>query len=355
MSEDAHLRLDDVTKAFAGRTVLENIGLTLPAGELLTLLGPSGCGKTTALRIIAGFERPDTGQVRLHGRDITRVSAHRRNMGVVFQAYSLFPHMTALQNIGYGLRLRGISKARRLQRAGDLIDLMGLTEHAEKYPHQLSGGQKQRVALARSLATEPEVLLLDEPLSALDAQVRVQLRGEIRRIQRESAVTTIMVTHDQEEALTIADRVAVMHAGTIQQIGPPGELYRSPANDFVSGFLGAVNRIRTTVHNGSVQLFGHTIPSRTHHAPGTTVWAHVRPEDITLTPDPQGDGEVEAIILRGATTSVEVRWPHLSQPVRIDIPTREAVHFDAGTTVTCTVEAPEVLTEPLAPLKEHTR
>ncbi|GAB3048495.1 ABC transporter ATP-binding protein [Sediminivirga luteola] len=346
MTTDARLALEQVTKAFDGRTVLEDISLQLEPGELLTLLGPSGCGKTTALRIIAGFERPDSGRVMLGGREITAVPAHRRSMGVVFQAYSLFPHMTALTNVAYGLKIRRQAKPARLGRAGELLELMGLSEHAHKYPHQLSGGQQQRVALARALAVAPEVLLLDEPLSALDAQVRVQLREEIRRIQRETGTTTIMVTHDQEEALTIADRVAVMRDGLIQQLGAPAELYRQPANAFVSRFLGTVNLVPVTGDGTRIALFGQAVETVGQHDPKVPLRAHIRPEDIELSIDEAGPGMVSTVLLRGATTSIGVIWDDLVTPVRVDLPTREAGGIESGQRVRLGVRVPHVLVEP---------
>ncbi|OYW07670.1 MAG: spermidine/putrescine ABC transporter ATP-binding protein, partial [Acidiphilium sp. 37-67-22] len=210
-----HLEIDGAAKRYGGKTVLHGIDLALGQGEFVSLLGPSGCGKTTLLRIVAGFERPDGGRVVLAGNDITDLPAAQRNMGMVFQAYSLFPNMTAEENVRFGLKVRRQTPAAQQVRAAELLALVGLDEHARKYPHQLSGGQQQRVALARALAIRPALLLLDEPLSALDAKVRVQLRDEIRRIQQETGVTTLFVTHDQEEALSISDRVVVMQEGRI--------------------------------------------------------------------------------------------------------------------------------------------
>ncbi len=207
---------------------LDGFDLELAPGELVALLGPSGCGKTTALRLLAGLEDADAGRIVVGDQDVTSVPANKRDMGMVFQAYSLFPHMTALDNVAFGLQLRGVSTAQRRERAGEVLELVGLSEQADRYAHQMSGGQQQRVALARALAIEPRVLLLDEPLSALDAKVRVQLRDEIRRIQLEVGTTTLFVTHDQEEALAVADRVGVMRQGTLEQIGAPDEVYARP-------------------------------------------------------------------------------------------------------------------------------
>ena len=235
----ATVQVQHVRKTYGGREVLAQLDLNMKHGELICLLGPSGCGKTTLLRIVAGFVAPDEGRVLVAGRDVTRLPASARRMGMVFQAYSLFPNMTALDNVRFGPRVAGLPKPEQVTRAAGLLDLVGLSAHAQKYPHQLSGGQQQRVALARALAVQPEVLLLDEPLSALDAKVRVQLREEIRRIQRETGVTTILVTHDQEEALSIADRVAVMDDGRLRQVATPAMIYREPADAFVARFIGA--------------------------------------------------------------------------------------------------------------------
>ncbi len=215
----AYLELRRLTKQFGDHQALREISVELQAGEFLSLLGPSGCGKTTALRITAGFERPTSGSVVIEGRDVTRVAPNRRNIGMVFQAYSLFPNLTAAQNVEFGLRVRGKEREERRRRVAELLETVGLSEAAKRYPHQLSGGMQQRVALARALAIEPRVLLLDEPLSALDALVRVQLRDEIRRIQKLLGITTLYVTHDQEEALSVSDRVAVMSKGLVEQIG----------------------------------------------------------------------------------------------------------------------------------------
>ncbi|MDT5034048.1 MAG: putative spermidine/putrescine transport system ATP-binding protein, partial [Actinoplanes sp.] len=226
------VHLNELRRSFGGLHALDGLDLSMAPGELVALLGPSGCGKTTALRVLAGLEDADSGRVLVGGKDITALPANRRDMGMVFQAYSLFPHLTALQNVEFGLKLRG--RPREAGRAAEMLELVGIGSFAARYPHQLSGGQQQRVALARALAIQPKVLLLDEPLSALDAKVRVQLRDEIRRIQTEVGTTTLFVTHDQEEALAIADRVGVMKAGRLEQLAPPAEVYLQPATAFVA-------------------------------------------------------------------------------------------------------------------------
>ena len=254
------VRMEGLTRRYGAVTALDGLDLTLRPGELIALLGPSGCGKTTTLRLLAGLEDADSGQITVGGRDITRLPASKRDMGMVFQAYSLFPHMTVLQNVAFGLRLRRVAKGDRDRRAMEILELVGLTEQAARYAHQISGGQQQRVALARALAIEPQVLLLDEPLSALDAKVRAQLRDQIRRIQLEVGITTLFVTHDQEEALAIADRVGVMRAGQLEQLAPPTEVYSRPATPFVAEFVGLTNRLPGTVSGSTVTVRGQDLP-----------------------------------------------------------------------------------------------
>ncbi len=237
------VELAGLRRSFGAVHALDGMKLVMSPGELVVLLGPSGCGKTTALRVLAGLEEADDGRIVVDGRDITHVATNKRDMGMVFQAYSLFPHMTARENVEFGLRLRGVDAAARRRRAGENLELVGLATQADRYAHQMSGGQQQRVALARALAIQPQVLLLDEPLSALDAKVRVQLRDEIRRIQLEVGITTLFVTHDQEEALAVADRVGVMREGRIEQIAAPDEIYNRPTSQFVAEFIGSTNRL----------------------------------------------------------------------------------------------------------------
>ncbi|MBX5457157.1 MAG: ABC transporter ATP-binding protein [Thermogemmatispora sp.] len=283
----AFLELQELTKSFGKTRAVERLSLEVERGEFLTLLGPSGCGKTTALRLIAGFEQPDAGRILLDQEEITTRPANRRPMGMVFQSYALFPHMTAEQNIAFGLRLRRLPSALIRQRCEELLALVGLAERARSYPHQLSGGQQQRVALARALAVEPKVLLLDEPLSALDAAVRVTLREEIRRIQQQLGMTVIYVTHDQEEALAISDRIAVMARGRLEQLGAPEEIYRRPRTVFVAGFVGASTRLSARLERaaeGRCRLDGILlrVPPQPELSDGSAVLLVVRPELVTL-------------------------------------------------------------------------
>ena len=276
------VELRAVVRDFGGGVGLNGLQLAAQPGELIALLGPSGCGKTTALRALAGLERVDAGSILIDGADVTDEPTNRRDLGMVFQSYSLFPHLTAGANVEFGLRMRKVPAAERRRRAREALDLVGLDRHADRYAHQLSGGQQQRVALARALVTRPRVLLLDEPLSALDAKVRVQLREEIRRIQTELGITTFFVTHDQEEALAIADRVAVMRAGDIEQIGTPEELYRRPATPFVAEFVGLTNRVGGTLAAGELTVLGRRLPLVNAGLPDGPVVAYLRPEDVLL-------------------------------------------------------------------------
>ncbi len=237
----AYLTLSNISKQFGDTYAVQDFNLDVEKGEFVSFLGPSGCGKTTTLRMIAGFETPTDGSITLGGTDITDKSPNQRNMGMIFQSYALFPNMTVAQNIGFGLRVRKVSKAEIQDRVREMISLVNLEKHAEKYPYQLSGGQQQRVSLARALAIRPDVLLLDEPLSALDAKIRVNLRAQIREIQRKLGITAIFVTHDQEEALSISDRIVVMYEGNVEQVGTPFEIYNFPTTTFVANFVGSLN------------------------------------------------------------------------------------------------------------------
>ena len=277
------LSLRGVSRRFKDTLALDALDLDVEQGELVALLGPSGCGKTTALRIVAGLDNPDAGQVLVGGKSVTHLAPNKRNMGMVFQSYSLFPNLTAAENVAFGLTMRNETKNFRLSRAQELLEMVGLPKHAKRFPHQLSGGQQQRVALARALAFEPDVLLLDEPLSALDAQVRANLRDEIRALQIKTGTTTIFVTHDQEEAMAMSDRVAVMNAGKIAQIARPDELYHNPASEFVAGFVGQMNRIPAAIDGDRARVLDSSVtfrPSWTQQ-PEDLV-ALVRPEALRL-------------------------------------------------------------------------
>jgi putative spermidine/putrescine transport system ATP-binding protein len=322
----AAVEFQGVRRSFGDTEALAGLDLAQKPGELLALLGPSGCGKTTALRILAGFDRPTAGRVLIDGKDVTDVPASRRDTGMVFQAYSLFPTMTAAENVAFGLRMRRVARSQRDARAEELLHLVGLGDRGRSYPHQLSGGQQQRVALARALAVAPAVLLLDEPLSALDARVRVQLRDEIRRLQLAEGITTLFVTHDQSEALAIADRVAVLNAGRLEQVATPQEIYASPATTFVAEFVGVVNRLaaapdgpgRVRVLGASAQLDGA--------AGGSTVL--VRPEALAV--GAEGPGEPGTVLTRtflGAVTRLVVATD--AGEVTVDTVTRPALP-DAG-------------------------
>jgi putative spermidine/putrescine transport system ATP-binding protein len=309
----AMVELSGLRRRFGQTQALDGFTLTLQPGELVALLGPSGCGKTTALRVLAGFETVDTGRVLVDGVDQSRMPAQRRDMGMVFQSYSLFPNMTAQDNVAFGLRMRKVSSQARRLRALEQLELVGLASEADKYPHQMSGGQQQRVALARALAIEPRVLLLDEPLSALDAKVRVQLREQIRVLQTRLKITTLFVTHDQEEALSMADRVCVMRAGRIEQVDTPSTLYAAPATAFVAEFVGTMNRIPGLTDHGRVSLLGTTVDIRSGAADplearpsGTAVDVLVRPEGLRVAPSPHGRGLVMTTTFLGSVTRLGV-------------------------------------------------
>src|SRR6266704_1114878 len=305
----------------------------------------SGCGKTTALRILAGFEIADAGSVTVNGKDISPVPAAKRDMGMVFQSYSLFPNMSAMENVGFGLRMRRMAAAERKRRAGELLEMVGLTEHARHYPHQLSGGQQQRVALARALAIEPQVLLLDEPLSALDAKVRLQLQEQIRSMQQRLGTTTLFVTHDQEEALSMADRVGVMKEGKLEQIAMPDHLYAHPATAFVAEFAGTMNRVPGELTDaGQVRALGTVVPVHGDQPGGalTEVDVLVRPEGLKIEAVPGGNGIVTGRAFLGSVTRISVR---LSGDVTVKVahPSADAGSFAPGTSVRISLPGAAVL------------
>ena len=287
------LELTGVDKYYAAAHVVQNVDLDIAEGEFISFLGPSGCGKTTTLRMIAGFETLSAGTITIAGKDVGRLRSNQRNIGMVFQSYALFPNMTVAQNVGFGLKVARVAKATIRSRVAEMLTLVGLGDLGGRYPFQLSGGQQQRVALARALAGQPHLLLLDEPLSALDAKIRLSLREEIRRIQKDLGITTIYVTHDQEEALSMSDRIVVMRAGVVEQIGTPVEIYSRPATAFVSTFVGQVSRFNVTVTDpasGRVRLDQQELNIRRELAAkaGDEIALSLRPEMIS--PGEQPDG-----------------------------------------------------------------
>ncbi|HEV7265416.1 MAG TPA: ABC transporter ATP-binding protein [Falsiroseomonas sp.] len=292
-----HLRLDGLTRRFPGTAhpAVDGVSLDLPRGALLALLGPSGCGKTTTLRMIAGLETPDAGRVTVAGRDVTDLPPHRRNMGVVFQSYALFPHMTAAANIAFGLEMRGTPRGERVARVNEALALVGLGELAVRKPRQLSGGQQQRVALARALAIQPDLLLLDEPLSALDAKLREGVRDEIRALQQRVGATTVFVTHDQTEALAMADLVAVMNEGRVDQLGTPEEVFERPATRFVATFVGRAARLPGQVEAPGMVRCGEAALHAAEAPGGGAVEVFIRPHHVR----PLADGAVADNVLAG--------------------------------------------------------
>jgi iron(III) transport system ATP-binding protein len=311
------LELRGIRKTFGGFTALENVDLDVRQGEFVCFLGPSGCGKTTLLRIIAGLETQTAGLIRQAGRDVSLLPPAQRDYGIVFQSYALFPNLTVADNVAYGLVNRKVPRAAARERVTELVKLVGLPGSEDKYPAQLSGGQQQRIAIARALATSPGLLLLDEPLSALDAIVRVHLRSEIRSLQRKLGVTTIMVTHDQEEALSVADRIVVMNHGRIEQVGSPMQVYREPASPFVADFVGRINVVPATAEAAGRVRIGATSFDCPHDAaPGSAVKLYLRPEDVLARPIQAGDtnvfdASIDKIEFLGSYCLVRVTSPAL--------------------------------------------
>ncbi len=314
----AFLELNDVRKVFALQTAVDNFNLHVEQGEFISFLGPSGCGKTTTLRMIAGFEHPTTGQIRLGNNDVTARPPNQRNMGMVFQSYALFPHMSVADNIAFGLTIARTPARETKKRVGEMLALIKLEALADRYPYQISGGQQQRVALARAIVIRPQVLLLDEPLSALDAKIRDSLRVEIRAIQRQLGITTIYVTHDQEEAFSLSDRIVVMNAGRIEQVGTPFEIYNFPRTAFAASFVGTLNVFPATVVDAAagrimVDNIALTTEAITTAGVGQQINVALRPEMISLNESERHDGDnqltcvVENITFRGSIVRVQVR------------------------------------------------
>ncbi len=349
---DAYLRLVEVTKRFGAFTALEDISFQAARGEFITILGPSGCGKTTLLRVIAGLEPQTRGRVEIQGCDVSNLPVSVRNVGIVFQSYALFPNLTARDNIAYGLHGRGMNPDHVRRRVDDLLELVGLGGMGRKFPAQLSGGQQQRVALARAMALSPDLLLLDEPLSALDAKVRVMLRGEIRRLQQRLGVTTIMVTHDQEEALTMADRILVIDQGRLAQNGTPRQIYDRPATPFVAAFIGAMNFIRdaTKISDDLYRVGPHQFAIDGENGScglpsGAAVMLAIRPEDVLLRPAANGGANtlpsrVSQMEYRGANFRLSLHLGPEEMPLEAEVPAEKVRRLKIRPAMRLAVELP---------------
>ena len=345
------LELENISRSFGTTRALDRLNLNLEPGELVALLGPSGCGKTTALRIVAGLEEADDGDLRVNGVRFNQTPVNDRDMGMVFQAYSLFPNMTVAENIDYGLRARKMDLPKRMKQIRKMLQLVDLEEKSTRYPHQLSGGQQQRVALARALAIEPNVLLLDEPLSALDAQVRSQIREEIRAIQLELGITTLFVTHDQEEAMAIADRVGVMNKGRLEQIDKPVELYTNPATPFVAGFVGLANRLPAVVtEKGNVKVLNQKVSLSKYSEDledFQSVLAIIRPEDLSICSD-NDSAAIQALVVSksflGPLTKLGVAVEG-APIIHIHTSSKEVKSVEIGSRISFKVTAEEVMVQ----------
>src|SRR5437867_4893136 len=355
------LELQHVSKRFtregqAALAAVNDVSLTVEPGELLTLLGPSGCGKTTTLRMVAGFEQPDAGRISIGGDDVTELMVYRRSIGFVFQNYALFPHLTVFENVAYGLRVRRLPEATIRARVGHVLELVGLPGYERRFPNQLSGGEQQRVAVARAVVVEPALLLFDEPLSNLDAKLRVQMRAELSRLQRQLAITTVYVTHDQEEAMAISDRIAVMRQGTVAQLGTAVDLYRAPRSAFVAQFIGRVNLVESRVLGVSggrvdVEVWGSPLSVVADDActKGQSIFLVMRPESITLVPESAKATEGE-VVVPGVVRSRMYLGEKVEYAVEVAGTLLEAVTydparrrlFDVGTRVGVSCEAASV-------------
>jgi putative spermidine/putrescine transport system ATP-binding protein len=321
------LKLDSLAKTYGDFTAVQSLSLDIARGEFISLLGPSGCGKTTTLQMIAGFVEPTRGSIVVDGKDITKLRPEKRGMGIVFQSYALFPHMTVAENVSFGLEMRGMPRAERQTRIAETLELVHLNGLDRRYPRELSGGQRQRVALARAIAIRPQVLLLDEPMSNLDAKLREEMHIELRAIQRHLGITTILVTHDQVEALTMSDRIAVMHGGRIVQVGSPLDAYERPESPFASAFLGKINAIGAQVVNTHTRCCEVRMGSLTAFVPhegrkiGSQVNVYVRPEKIRLEAPGNGskvDGRVKTRVFLGSHWMLEV--DSALGPLRVSLP-----------------------------------
>ena len=354
----AYLTLSKITKRYGDALVVDDFNLEMEKGEFVSFLGPSGCGKTTTLRMVAGFEIPTSGKIILSGDDITSKAPNQRNVGMIFQAYALFPNMTVAQNIGFGLRIRKEPESAVTQRVKEMISLINLEKHADKYPYQLSGGQQQRVALARALANRPQVLLLDEPLSALDAKIRVSLRNEIRAIQKTLGITAIFVTHDQEEALSISDRVVVMYDGKVEQLGTPSDIYNFPKTAFVANFVGTLNTANAEVVDPAKGLisvdgvqFGTTKDLKSMKK-GDQVRMSIRPERFSFASEEKKenvlDCTIENITFLGSIVRIQVLIGNTKFYMdTFNNPFLESLKVGEKAQVTCSRQAVLVLDSPI--------
>ena len=351
-----YLSISNVTKQFGDTVVVDNFNLDIEKGEFVSFLGPSGCGKTTTLRMVAGFEIPTSGKIILNGADITDKAPNQRNVGMIFQSYALFPNMTVAQNIGFGLRVRKETEAIIRQRVDEMVSLINLEKHANKYPYQLSGGQQQRVSLARALANRPQVLLLDEPLSALDAKIRVSLRAEIRAIQKSLGITAIFVTHDQEEALSISDRIVVMNVGVIEQVGTPFEIYNFPTTVFAANFVGSLNNANGEVVDpakGLLTVDGVQFESATDlksRKKGDKVKVAIRPERFSFATEHKKanvvDATIENITFLGSVVRIQIMIGNTKFNMdTFNNPFLELPKIGSVVQVTCSKEAVLVLDE----------
>ncbi|MBI2330591.1 MAG: ABC transporter ATP-binding protein [Chloroflexi bacterium] len=352
----SYLTLSKITKQFGDTVVVDDFTLEIAKGEFVSFLGPSGCGKTTTLRMVAGFEIPTSGKIILDGADITDKAPNQRNVGMIFQSYALFPNMTVAQNIGFGLNVRKEAKETIKQRVDEMIALINLEKHANKYPYQLSGGQQQRVSLARALAIHPQVLLLDEPLSALDAKIRVSLRSEIRAIQKKLGITAIFVTHDQEEALSISDRIVVMNAGLMEQVGTPFEIYNFPQTQFVANFVGSLNTAKAEVSDPATGLLNVdgiqfiTATDIKSRKKGDAIRVSIRPERFSFADNQKKDNvldcTVENITFLGSVVRIQVKIGEAKFNMdTFNNPFLELPKIGSKEQVTCSKEAVLVLDE----------